>query len=72
MLAALQSLPAETRSIMLMHYDQGLKLREIADLLGKNVNSLKVRIHRARKALREILDDEAANHVPAARRESGS
>jgi RNA polymerase sigma-70 factor (ECF subfamily) len=71
MLAALATLPAETRSIMLMHYYQGLKLREIAELLGKNVNSLKVRIHRARKALREVLDEAAADPVAAARRESG-
>ena len=70
MLAALQTLPAETRSIMFMHYYQGLKLREIADLLDKNVNSLKVRIHRARKVLREVLDATAADATPA-RRESG-
>ena len=70
MLAALQTLPAETRSIMFMHYYQGLKLREIADLLDKNVNSLKVRIHRARKALREVLDATTADATPA-RRESG-
>jgi RNA polymerase sigma-70 factor (ECF subfamily) len=71
MLAALATLPEETRSIMLMHYYQGLKLREIADQLGKNVNSLKVRIHRARKALREVLDEPAADPVATARRESG-
>jgi RNA polymerase sigma-70 factor (ECF subfamily) len=68
--AALETLPAETRSIMLLHYYQGLKLREIAELLGKNVNSLKVRIHRARKALREVLDEAAADTAPTARRES--
>ena len=71
MLDALATLPAETRSIMLMHYYQGLKLQEIADLLGKNVNSLKVRIHRARKALREVLEETAVDPVSAARRESG-
>ena len=71
MLAALQTLPAETRSIMLMHYYQGLKLREIADLLGKNVSSLKVRIHRARKSLREVLDETASGNPTPARRESG-
>ena len=39
---------------------------EIAELLGKNVNSLKVRIHRARKALREVLDEPVADPVAAA------
>ncbi len=71
MLDALETLPAETRSIMLMHYYQGLKLREIADMLGKNVNSLKVRIHRARKALRDVLDETTVDAISAARRESG-
>ena len=68
-MAALGTLPAETRSIMLMHYYEGLKLREIADLLDKNVSSLKVRIHRARKSLRAVLGE--TGQAPAAtRRES--
>jgi RNA polymerase sigma-70 factor (ECF subfamily) len=74
-LAALDILPAETRSVMLMHYCQGLKLQEIADLLGRNVNSLKVCIHRARKALRPVLDagdggDHATTRSPSAREEN--
>lgn len=56
LLAAMAALSPETRSVMIMHYEQGLKLREIADLLGANVNSLKVRIHRARKTLRGVLE----------------
>jgi len=59
LLDAMEALSPETRSVMIMHYEQGLKLREIADLLGANVNSLKVRIHRARKTLREVLDRPA-------------
>ena len=73
--AALDLLPAETRSVMLMHYWQGLKLQEIAELLGRNVNSLKVCIHRARKALRPVLDDgddgaRGDHDAPAAREEN--
>jgi len=57
LLDALETLPPETRSILLMHYFQGLKLREIASTLDMNLNSVKVRVHRARKTLRLILDD---------------
>lgn len=71
LLDAMQSLSPQTRSIMLMHYQQGLKLREIADLLDANINSVKVRIHRARRTLRDVL--AASNHAPMmARQENGS
>lgn len=70
LLQAMDALPAETRSIMLMHYEQGLKLREIGELLDQNVNSLKVRIHRARKTLRRVLDRIDQPHL-AARGENG-
>ncbi|MBD3220309.1 sigma-70 family RNA polymerase sigma factor [bacterium] len=67
---AMAALTPETRSILLMHYEQGLKLREIAELIDANVSSLKVRIHRARKALRAVL--EASDEPPlAARHENG-
>jgi RNA polymerase sigma-70 factor (ECF subfamily) len=68
---AMRTLSPETRSILLMHYEQGLKLREIAELIGANVNSLKVRIHRARKTLREVLT-RAGEPPLAARGENGS
>ena len=55
LLEAMATLPEETRSIMIMHYFQGLKLTEIAEMLGLNPNSLKVRIHRARRSLRLVL-----------------
>lgn len=69
-MGAMAALSPETRSIMLMHYEQGLKLREIADLLDANVNSLKVRIHRARKTLREVLTNPGRPDL-AARGEGG-
>jgi len=54
--AALDALPPASRSLVLMHYWQDLKLREIADTLEVSENTLKVRLHRARKALRALLD----------------
>ena len=60
LLAALQTLPAETRSVMLMHYFEDRKLGDIATALGKSVSAVKVQVHRARKSLRLALGEGAA------------
>lgn len=74
LLDAMATLPPETRSVMLLHYFQGMKLAEIAETLGKKLSSVKVQIHRARKSLRLVLDDliEAPQAPPPeAKRETG-
>ena len=68
--AALASLPAPSRSLIVMHYWQGLKLREIADSLGLSEGTLKVRLHRARKALRRVLDQSPAPALAARQEQS--
>ena len=60
---ALARLPAPTRGLVLLHYWQGVSLREIARLLGLNESTVKVRVHRARQALRHGLDGERAAEV---------
>lgn len=55
LLAAMATLSAETRSVMIMHYFQDMKLSEIGHVLDKSVSALKVQIHRARKSLRLVL-----------------
>ena len=55
LLEAMDTLTPETRSVMVMHYFEEMKLSEIAGLLGKTVSALKVQIHRARKSLRLVL-----------------
>lgn len=67
-MAALATLGEETRSVMLMHYFQGMKVKDIAAALGKNLNSVKVQIHRARKALRLVLAED--HGTPASRQET--
>lgn len=57
---ALQTLPAETRDVMLMHYFEGRKLADIAATLGKSVSAVKVQVHRARHSLRLALGDAEA------------
>ena len=55
LLDAMETLPPDTRSVMVMHYFQEMKLQEIAEVLDKTVSALKVQIHRARKSLRLVL-----------------
>lgn len=74
LLDAMTTLPPETRSVMLLHYFQGMKLAEIAETLGKKLSSVKVQVHRARKTLRLVLNEvtETPQAGPrSAKREAG-
>jgi len=70
LLDALETLTPETRSVMIMHYFQDMKLQEIGEALDKSVSALKVQVHRARKSLRLALTT-AAEIVPQAKRGIG-
>lgn len=52
---ALQALSDEHRLVVMLHDCEGYKLKEIQDLTGTPVGTLKSRLHRARARLREIL-----------------
>jgi RNA polymerase sigma-70 factor (ECF subfamily) len=58
LLDAMNQLPLGTRSIMLMHYFEGLTLQEIGKILDAKVNTVKVKAHRGRRALRRILAEK--------------
>ncbi len=70
LLDALETLTPETRSVMIMHYFQDMKLHEIGLALDKSVSALKVQIHRARKSLRLVLTT-ATEFPPQAKRGTG-
>ena len=53
-----QELPAIQRSVLVMKYKDELSVREIATILGKSENAIKLHLSRARKALRLIFDNE--------------
>lgn len=53
---ALEKLPPEWRAIVVMFYWKGLSLEEIAEITERPVNTVKVYLHRARAALREVLE----------------
>jgi RNA polymerase sigma-70 factor (ECF subfamily) len=53
LLAALQELPSAARTVLLLHYFQGLSYQEIGETLSLPVSTVKIRIFRAKKALLE-------------------
>ena len=54
-LSAIQRLPEQQREALVMATDQGMSYLEIAAVLGCSVAAVKVRVHRARLALRAEL-----------------
>lgn len=50
-------IPILYREVVILYYYQELKIREIADILRSTENTVKTRLHRARKMLYELLDE---------------
>jgi RNA polymerase sigma-70 factor (ECF subfamily) len=55
---AMNYLPATTRKALEMHYLADLPQREVALQLGMTINALEVKLHRARRQLRQVLQHE--------------
>lgn len=53
--AALNELSEEHRIVVLLHDSEGYKLKEIQDITGDPLGTLKSRLHRARARLRQML-----------------
>jgi RNA polymerase sigma-70 factor (ECF subfamily) len=53
--AALNELSEEHRIVVLLHDSEGYKLKEIQEITGDPIGTLKSRLHRARARLREML-----------------
>jgi RNA polymerase sigma-70 factor (ECF subfamily) len=51
-----EALPESYKTVLVLHDDEGLKVREIADVLGCSEATAKIRLHRAREKLRASLD----------------
>ena len=52
---ALNELSEEHRIVVLLHDSEGYKFKEIQEITGDPVGTLKSRLHRARARLRELL-----------------
>ena len=55
---AVLALPGKYREVILLYYDQDMKIREIAQLLHLPVNSVSTRLRRARALLGKTLREE--------------
>jgi RNA polymerase sigma-70 factor (ECF subfamily) len=54
-LAAMEKLPAKTRTVLFLHYNDQFTFQEIADLLGEPLDTVKSRHRRGLIVLREII-----------------
>lgn len=52
----IDKLPASYRTVLMLRDIEGLCSKDAAEILNISVGSVKVRLHRARQALREMLD----------------
>jgi RNA polymerase sigma-70 factor (ECF subfamily) len=52
----IDQLPTDYRTVLLLRDIEGLDTKETAELLGVTPNAAKIRLHRARLALRTLLD----------------
>ena len=60
---AMDALPEKLRTPLLLKYMEGFSEQEIAGALGIPVTTVKSRLHRARKALRRMLEDAEVRFV---------
>ena len=55
--AALDALPEEQRTAVILHRFQGLKYQEIAEVTGSSLSAVEARLHRAKLKLTRLLAD---------------
>ena len=56
-------LPARSALLVQLHYREGMTIREAAETIGINEGAAKVALHRARKEMREWLEEDMKNDV---------
>lgn len=55
--AAIQELPAQYRSIIVLRFFEDLKIEEIAEILNENINTVKTRLYNSLAKLRITMED---------------
>jgi RNA polymerase sigma-70 factor (ECF subfamily) len=55
--SAIASLPAGARTMLVLHDVEGYQYEEIAEMLGKNIGTVKSQVHRARQLMMEVLGE---------------
>src|SRR6184192_273345 len=56
---ALAQLAPDQREAFVLKHVEGLSYQEMADVTGERIPTLKMRVHRAREALLQVLEDHA-------------
>jgi RNA polymerase sigma-70 factor, ECF subfamily len=69
---ALNGLGAPERTVLVLHYLQGLSYREMAAVLDEPVGTVKWRTAEALNRLRAVLGDEVPDHAPRTTSEPGA
>lgn len=64
MIEALQRLPVEQQALLELHYWEDMDIAALAEVFESPAATIRTRLHRARKALRELM--ETTNLAPAA------
>ena len=67
----LHRLDVPTRTLLVLHYFQGLSYPEMADVLEEPTGTVKWRTSEALTRLRALLNDKVSDHVPRRIPESG-
>jgi RNA polymerase sigma-70 factor (ECF subfamily) len=57
---AIDRLPAKQRQVVLMHYLEETRVKEVATLLSTSPKTVEGRLYQARRALRRMLDDKVS------------
>lgn len=63
-LGAIDRLPETSRNVLMMRDIEELDTATTAELLGVTENAVKIRLHRARQALRQVLDPVLRSTAP--------
>ena len=63
--AAIDRLPQSYRTVLVLRDLEELDTAEVAERLGVTPNAVKIRLHRARQALRELLERELPELKPS-------
>jgi RNA polymerase sigma-70 factor (ECF subfamily) len=63
---AIDRLPTAYRTVLLLRDIEELDTSEVASMLGISMNAVKIRLHRARQALRTLLEPTFGSHAQPA------
>ena len=58
----IEALPGDYRTVIVLSEVEGLKDQEVADILGVTLNTVKIRLHRARARLKRELATQCSFH----------